>query len=61
MERNKLKFDKDLAQKVQELNEMKLHLDQFQKYYNFAKYIDFSNFYRFIISSKPEAKGLLEY
>jgi hypothetical protein len=32
MEKNKAKFDKELNQKTQELSEIKLHLDQFQKF-----------------------------
>ena len=31
MDKNKARFDKELKQKTQELNEIKIHLDQFQK------------------------------
>lgn len=33
MQKNQAKFEKEINVKTQELNEMKIHLDQFQKFF----------------------------
>ena len=34
MQKNQTKFEKEINVKTQELNEMKIHLDQFQKFFS---------------------------